>query len=149
MLSHLKSRYIENDDGTVTDNRTGLIWLKDANCFNVMLEWKTAKEKTSKLAHGQCNLSDSSKIGEWRLPKKNEWKDMLDIRYTWPALSNTEGTSKWVENQPFTGVQSSWYWTSSTLDFAPSYAWYVILHNGSMRNTTKTLRRYVWPVRDQ
>jgi len=26
-------RFTDNGDGTVTDNLTGLIWLKDANCF--------------------------------------------------------------------------------------------------------------------
>ena len=26
-------RFTDNLDGTVTDNQTGLIWLKDANCF--------------------------------------------------------------------------------------------------------------------
>jgi hypothetical protein len=28
-----KKRYTDNDDGTVTDNNTGLIWLKNANAF--------------------------------------------------------------------------------------------------------------------
>ena len=26
-------RFTDNGDGTVTDNLTGLIWLKNANCF--------------------------------------------------------------------------------------------------------------------
>ncbi len=26
-------RFTDNGDGTVTDNQTGLIWLKNANCF--------------------------------------------------------------------------------------------------------------------
>jgi len=26
-------RFTDNEDGTVTDNLTGLIWLKNANCF--------------------------------------------------------------------------------------------------------------------
>ena len=29
----LKDRFTDNGDGTVTDNLTGLIWMKDANCF--------------------------------------------------------------------------------------------------------------------
>ncbi|MCK5663103.1 MAG: DUF1566 domain-containing protein, partial [Thiotrichaceae bacterium] len=113
------------------------------------LEWTAAQAKVAKLAHGQYGLSDGSKPGIWRLPTKNEWKKMLDIRYTWPSISNTAGTGKWTEAHPFESVQSSWYWTATTLDFATSYAWYVILYNGSMRNATKTLTRYVWPVRDK
>ena len=26
-------RFTDNGDGTITDNLTGLMWLKDANCF--------------------------------------------------------------------------------------------------------------------
>ena len=29
----LKDRFTDNGDGTVTDNLTGLIWLKNADCF--------------------------------------------------------------------------------------------------------------------
>jgi hypothetical protein len=30
----LSPRFTDNSNGTVTDNLTGLIWLKNANCFN-------------------------------------------------------------------------------------------------------------------
>ena len=35
-------RFTDNKDGTVTDNLTGLIWLKNANCANAERNWKTA-----------------------------------------------------------------------------------------------------------
>ncbi len=142
-----KKRYTDNGNGTVTDNITGLIWLKNANCFGV-LDWASAQQSVAKLAQGRCGLHDGSKPGAWRLPTKEEWKAMLNAKFTWPAISNAAGTGKWTEGDPFVGVQSSWYWTASTLDFATSYAWYVILYNGKMRNATKTLTRYVWAVRD-
>ncbi|KJR41414.1 protein of unknown function DUF1566 [Candidatus Magnetoovum chiemensis] len=36
-------RFTDNGDGTVTDNHTGLMWLKDANCLKITtIEWDTA-----------------------------------------------------------------------------------------------------------
>src|SRR3990172_5700801 len=34
-------RFMDNGDGTVTDNLTGLIWLKNANCFGTR-NWASA-----------------------------------------------------------------------------------------------------------
>jgi hypothetical protein len=137
-------RYRDNDDGTVTDNRTGLIWLKNANCFGQQ-DWETAMLRAAKLAHGQCSLNDSSKAGDWRLPTIDEWKAMMDKRYKNPALSNATGTGKWKEGDAFTGVQSSWYWSSSPS--STSNAWYVYLIDGIVGSNAKAYALYVWAVR--
>jgi hypothetical protein len=50
-------RFIDNGDGTVTDNRTGLIWLKNANCF-CNQDWWTAMKSANNLAYGYCGLID-------------------------------------------------------------------------------------------
>ncbi|OAD22282.1 peptidase C14, caspase catalytic subunit p20, partial [Candidatus Thiomargarita nelsonii] len=86
------SRYRDNGDGTVTDNLTGLIWMKNANCSGRRMTWKKAMQWAAKLAHGQCGLRDGSRAGMWRLPTIDEWKAMVDKRYTYPALSNAAGT---------------------------------------------------------
>ena len=78
--SHSSYRYTDNGDGTVTDNRSGLIWLKNANCFGEQ-NWKTAKQSAANLAHGQCGLRDGSRAGMWRLPTIEEWKAMIDKKY--------------------------------------------------------------------
>jgi serine/threonine protein kinase/tetratricopeptide (TPR) repeat protein len=139
-------RYTDNGDGTVTDNRTGLIWLKNANCFGRQ-NWETAMQSAAKLADGQCGLTDGSKAGDWRLPTKEEWKAMVDNRYTQPALSNAAGTDQWKEGDAFSGVQSDIYWSSSTNVNATSNAWYVGLNGGNVSSGTKTFTNYVWPVR--
>jgi serine/threonine protein kinase len=161
-------RYIDNCDGTVTDNRTGLIWLKNANCFGRQ-DWKTAMQLAAKLAHqvglikelaskfklaqahGQCGLSDGSKPGDWRLPTKEEWKAMVDDKvahkHSQPALSNAAGTGPWKEEDAFSGVQSSYYWSSTTYAYDAAYAWYVNLGSGNVSTYDKTSAYYVWPVR--
>src|SRR5258705_6735407 len=54
-------------NGTVKDMQTGLIWLKNANCFG-LTSWANANIKAGALANGQCGLADGSKVGDWRLP---------------------------------------------------------------------------------
>jgi len=61
-------RYLDNQDGTVTDVATGLIWLKNANCFGLRDYTTEAVPAVAALAHGTCGLTDGSKPGEWRLP---------------------------------------------------------------------------------
>ena len=69
-------RYEDNGDGTVTDCRTGLIWLKNANCTdtsngianpNGYLTWYDALTWAAGLENGLCGLTDGSSAGDWRL----------------------------------------------------------------------------------
>jgi len=65
------TRFIDNGDGTVTDNLTGLIWLKKASCLGA-LDWSEAKSTVAGLESGECELSDGSVPGDWRMPTFNE-----------------------------------------------------------------------------
>ncbi|MEK8020020.1 MAG: caspase family protein [Candidatus Parabeggiatoa sp.] len=135
-LSTLSSsnRYTDNSDGTVTDNRSGLIWLKNANCFGKQ-NWKTAKRSAAKLAHGHCGLRDGSRVGMWRLPTKNEWEAMIDKKY------------KWTESDTFSSVRTFYYWSSTTsVDITPN-AWHVYLGDGGVFTYYERSTCYVWPVR--
>ncbi len=148
--SHTSYRYTDNGDGTVTDNRSGLIWLKNANCFGRQ-KWKTAMQSAANLAHGQCGLGDGSRAGMWRLPTKDELEAMIDEKYrkpySQPALSNAAGTGPWKEGDAFSGVQSDGYWSSTPLASATYYAWDVNLDDGYVYSDLKTSTGYVWPLR--
>jgi tetratricopeptide (TPR) repeat protein len=137
-------RYTDNGNGTVTDNKTGLIWLKNANCASRKMTWKKGMQWAAKLAHGQCGLSDGSKAGDWRLPTKEELEAMIDERYKSPALSNAAGTGQWKEGDAFSGVQY-WYWSST--ENSTSSAWDVSLNDGYVSSNGKSLTDYVWAVR--
>ncbi|MEN8217885.1 MAG: DUF1566 domain-containing protein [Pseudomonadota bacterium] len=136
-------RYTDNRDGTVTDNSSGLIWMKNANCFGEQ-NWDTAIQSAANLAHGECGLRDGSRRGMWRLPTKEEWEAMIDDRYKYPALSNAAGTGQWKEGDAFSDVQW-WYWSSSTRNL--SSAWGVGLNGGGVGFNVKTFALYVWAVR--
>ena len=97
----------------MTDNLTGLIWLKNANCFGLRT-WEQALSDANTLAGGYCGLIDGSKAGEWRLPNVKELQSLIDYDFFDPVLSNTAGTGKWTQGDPFTGVQMDYYWSSTT-----------------------------------
>ena len=143
-------RYTDNGDGTVTDNRSGLIWLKNANCFGEQ-NWEKAKRSAANLASGQCGLRDGSRRGMWRLPAQEEWETMIDEKYvgrenySQPALSNSAGTGPWKEGDAFSGVQAHSYWSSTT--GTTTSAWYVYLNLGNVNTYDKTITAGVWPLR--
>jgi hypothetical protein len=132
-------RFTDNLDGTVTDNLTGLIWLKNANCFGPR-SWANALSDSNGLANGSCSLTDSSSAGDWRLPNINELHSLVDPTLSNPALP---------AGHPFTGVQSSYYWSSSTYAGYTGLAWLVLMSNGLVNTTSKSYSPiyYVWPVR--
>ena len=107
-------RFTDNNNGTVTDNLTGLIWLKNANCFG-RRTWADALSDVNGLNSGECGLTDGTVAGDWRLPNRNELTSLLDLGTVNPALP---------AGHPFTNFVAFWYWSSSTFDNTGS-AWVV------------------------
>ncbi|EDN69684.1 conserved hypothetical protein [Beggiatoa sp. PS] len=138
-------RFTDNTDGTVTDNLTGLIWLKNANCFGEK-NWMTAISDANGLASGSCGLSDGSSAGDWRLPNRIELTSLINLKYYYPALSNAAGTGQWTAGA-FSAVQAGYYWSSTTYASSTASAWRVVLYYGSVSSYGKTTTYYVWPVR--
>jgi hypothetical protein len=143
-------RFTDNGDGTVTDDTTGLIWLKDANCFGP-LPWQEATTAVAGLADGQCGLSDGSSAGDWRVPEKGELLNLISELCDYPVLSNVVGTNQWTKGNPFSGVQSSSYWSATTYEYYSDAAWvgFVTLCYNRMDYEMKTRPHEIWPVRDE
>ena len=140
-------RFVDNSDGTVTDMLTGLVWLKNANCFG-QRTWTSALADANTLASTVCGLSDGSQAGDWRLPSANELQSLIDYENFSPALSNATGTAQWTEGDAFTSVQMGVYWSSSSFVYSPSHAaWQVCLHCGYVYYYDKAFSADVWPVR--
>ena len=145
-----KARFTDLENGTVLDNTTDLVWLKNANCFR-WKNWDKATELANGLKSGQCGLSDGSIEGDWRLPSVWEWQDFFDKKYREPALSNTQGTGKWKPSDPFDNVQNDYYWTSSAFPDPTgrfNNAYCVHLFYGVQHHKEQALGLFVWPVRD-
>ncbi len=130
-------RYIDNSDGTVTDNLTGLIWLQDANCFGTTT-WAKALAASDNLADGQCGLIDGSLAGDWRLPNARELTSLVDYGQISPSIAS---------GNPFTNIQLYIYFTSTTSVNSTTLFWGVQFDTGYTYIETKSINYYVWPVR--
>jgi len=154
-------RFVENGNGTVLDNLTGLIWLKDANCTDTvggiargsgLLDWPSALAWSNNLSDGKCGLSDNSAAGDWRLPNIVELRSLIDYSRHDPALPG---------GHRFINVQSIWYWSSTTNPVYTAGAYNVGMSRGSIHVTGKYPAAFgasrvrnkagallgVWPVR--
>ncbi|MDD5724403.1 MAG: DUF1566 domain-containing protein [Syntrophales bacterium] len=148
-------RFMDNSDGTVTDNLTGLIWLKGTNYNSTTgttgsATWADALTFCNDLHSGQCGLSDGSSAGDWRLPNVKELQSLIDFGYYSPALSDTAGTGKWTEGDSFTNVlqpSGSMRWSSSANASYTVTVWGVDFSEGFLNVLEKTNAYAVWPVR--
>ncbi|WP_051434679.1 DUF1566 domain-containing protein [Desulfonatronum lacustre] len=113
-------RCVDNGDGTVTDNGTGLMWQKaTAGPMN----WDAAMSYASGLS-----LAGRS---DWRLPGR----DRLEELYHSPCKGMIE-------------LSFPAYWSSTTNANNTNNAWHVNFNNGNVNNNNKSNSSYVRAVRD-
>jgi len=158
--------YVNCGNGTVTDNRTGLVLLKNANCFGPM-EFSTAFEVVAGLSDlpgsdpDDCGLSDGSSPGEWRIPSRGEWERMIDdalgiggdpdCRPSPPLITNDGGGGCWVNGpSSFTGIVADRYWSSTSWSGDVTQVYFVHLFDTLPRfdvGFRTAALNYLWPVR--
>ncbi len=127
------ARFLDNRDGTVTDQTTGLMWTEDAALAGIPLDWYNSLDYVARLnAHGYAGYRD------WRLPNLNELSILLDTKYYNPGLP---------PGHPFADVKA-WYWTGTTKAGYPEAAWRVYFFLGNIDYWPKRYSKsYLWPVR--
>ena len=137
-------RFTDNNNGTVTDKLTGLIWMKNTQFFPNgaygYLTWTDALSNANGLKSGSAGLTDGSKAGDWRLPNLKEFQSLFDYGGFLPALS---------AGHPFT-APSTYYWSSTTNIGHAANAWVVKFDYGTIEDIDKTYNFYVqglWCVR--
>ncbi len=146
-------RFYNNEDGTVTDNLTGLMWLEDARCIKIhypdfdsddtavngAVTWQHALDFVAGINDGIFSNCGGD-YTDWRLPNVNELESLIDEEKASPALP---------QDYPFTNV-SSYYWSSTTYaDLILNAAYYINMQTGIVAYSFKTTNSYyVLPVRD-
>ena len=148
-------RFVDNYNGTIADNLSGLTWLKDANIMKTRdpsfdthgisgdgaVTWQKALDYIKKL-----NIENYLGYNNWRLPNVNELESLLNIKW-W-------GQDDWLKSQGFLNfrtniMQSVYYWSSSSCSFLTNSAWFIDLDGAYVSYGSKTNYDYyyVWPVR--
>ena len=161
--------YYPCDNGTVTDARTGLVWLANANCFG-QVTWHDAMDIVAGLGdlpfgactgafsedQCDCGLRDGSSPGEWRLPTLSEWQTMIELTESMDcevAITNDLGTYCWVEDCydlglcSFYNIEPWHYWSASPSGKDIDDAWFMHLGQGVFNTSIKANPLRVWPVR--
>jgi len=157
-------RFTDNEDGTVTDNLTGLIWLKDTVCMATnypefdndepagdgKVTWQHALDFVAGINAGtypDCGASYT----DWRLPNERELISLIHNGYGFyePAVPDTAGTGHWSEGDPFNMAKTRGYWSSTTFAGDDLSALTVSIGFGSLNFSHKTRKRdySAWPVR--
>ncbi|NGZ07104.1 MAG: DUF1566 domain-containing protein [Magnetococcales bacterium] len=134
-------RFVDLGDGTITDQLTGLTWMKNANCWGSQ-NWANALAKVAGLNTGieSCSGYTTGTHTDWRLPNRKELRSLIDYGRTEPALP---------VSHPFLGVNSYTFWSSTTSAVNTDSAWYVNLPYGHLHygNKSYSSDMRAWPVR--
>jgi len=133
-------RFIDNGDGTVTDRKTNLMWIKNGwrIDFFSAVNWVEAIKKCEGFSYGGYT--------DWRLPTIKEWKSLLDKNNEYPAL---------VEPNPFENIIVHMpYWSRTEYDSSRSgsikganRAYIVMLYYGQISHQSTNKLAFILPVR--
>ncbi|MDY0361895.1 MAG: DUF1566 domain-containing protein [Desulforegulaceae bacterium] len=105
------SDFTDNGDGTITDNKTGLMWMKET--ADNKMNWKDALS--------YCENLDYAGYSDWRLPNIKELGSIVDYSAYNPA----------IDTNFFPDTMSSYYWSSTTYSYGAVDAWRVYFDYGS------------------
>jgi len=124
--------YTDNGDGTITDNKTGLMWLKEGNYpFNGATSTGTWEQALT-----YCEGLSYAGYSDWRLPNRRELFSIVKF----------EGAAPLINTTYFLNTQGC-YWTSTTFVPGTSAAVFVAFGGGYVVADGKTNACYVRPVR--
>lgn len=107
-------QYADLRNGTVRDNRTGLVWQQQVDAKKY--SWSDAKSYCGQLRLGAF-------ASNWRLPTKLELESLVDPRAT--------GEGATIDAVAFSGTPPSGFWTATSSVAYAGSAWYVNFIVGS------------------
>jgi hypothetical protein len=152
VVKGLTRSYTDNGDGTITDNLTGLMWEKlsrdwpSIHDYNNVYTWYTAFTTKIATLNGGGGFAGHT---DWRLPNVNELQSIVNYGASWPAVDAAFNTSCDASCTVTTCscTQSSGYWSSTTYQSGPGYAWAVWFYDGNMYDNYKSVGYFVRAVR--
>ncbi len=110
------NRFVDNGNGTITDNATGLVWLKNDNGIGVV--WETALNYAEGFEYAGYT--------DWRLPNAKELHSIVDYTRS-PATTGSAAINPVFNCTQITNESGNtdypYYWTST--NFSPSDGVYI------------------------
>ena len=120
-----KERFIDCDDGTIKDTKTGLMWQKEGS--QERLNYAGAENFVAEL--------NKEQYPDWRIPTREELESILDLTKHDPAID------------PIFKCESAGYWSSTPYAGYTSDAWVVSFGDGDVYSDGRGYDDLVRPVR--
>jgi hypothetical protein len=142
-VSSLKTadeRFIDNQNGTVTDKKTKLMWTKNGwrMDFFSAATWKEAMKK--------CETFSLGGFKNWRLPTISEWKSLMDRKMEYPALTEPNPFENIIVHMPYwSGTEYVSKQAASLKSSVRAYT--VMLYYGRIGHQNINKRAFIMPVR--
>jgi len=114
----VQSRFIQNADGTITDNLSGLMWKQQP--LQDSLSWESALQSAE-----ETNFAGAS---DWRLPNIKELQSLNDENYSNPSINPIFNSQ----------ISAGKYWSSTSLPNQTTKAWYLDTRFGITTYAVKT-----------
>lgn len=139
----LLGQFIDNEDGTITDTKTKLMWKKcSEGLSDEQCEQGKDKEYTWDEAMALAKKTQFATYSDWRLPTKGELRSLVYCSngiaqsevWSYDCDGNGDKGEKYqrptINQIVFPKTKSSWYWSSSPYAYSVSSAWIVNFSNG-------------------
>jgi hypothetical protein len=150
----LASSYTDNGDGTISDNRTGLMWEKLADDGSIhdkdsLYIWVHAFSAKVAGLNGGGGFAGHT---DWRLPNVNELRSLVDygVGVGFPSVDaafNTPCGGCIGNVTTCSCTQLDAYWSATSYPGLPSTAWYVSFNGGKVDISNKASIAAVRAVR--
>jgi hypothetical protein len=147
MFSRPDSRYHDNNDGTVTDMVTRLMWMQcpegvasdKTRCDSgktISFSWQQALQRASEV--NSSTVGNNLGYTDWRVPTLLELKSLAEMACFNPAIN-----TRYFPNTP-----ALYFWSSTPVVSHEDKAWGVGFYYGGDRWGAKSDVRYVRLVRN-
>jgi hypothetical protein len=138
------SRYTDNNNGTITDSVTNLMWKECSEGYTSSttscdtgtpesLNWITSHQQVQSV-----NTAGFASYNDWRLPNKNELLSLVEFKCDSPSINQTV----------FPNTLSAKYWSSTPFIGAGINAWSTDFTDGYTYMWNKLLTHHIRLVRD-
>ena len=137
-----KDRFVDNQDGTLTDRKTNLMWIKNGWRLDFVsaVTWWDAVRKSKDLKVGGYD--------DWRLPTIEEWNSLIDTAHQNPALVEPNSFVNIISHMPYWSQTEFTYGNDHTCNQqCPFKSYTVMLYSGKIQHQNKTDRAFIMPVR--
>jgi hypothetical protein len=155
--------YTDNGDGTITDNRTGLMWEKKSRDGSIhdygnSYTWSGASYPGPDIMDGTITSTFLATLNggggfaghtDWRIPNRFELETIANLDNQTPAVDTAFNTNC-VASCTVTTCSCTWaslYWSSTTWQGNPAGAWYVDFIDGLVNFSAKSFGYFARAVR--